>query len=104
MDDLKKNIENVILEIDDVVEMFYQQKTKDAYIKLDSVLADLLQVVDPIHAYEVEHPDDGVDSAGLTDALKETLSAMEEKDAILTADVLKYEVNEKLEMIMNAIQ
>lgn len=104
MDDLKKNIENVIHEIDDVVEMFYQQKTKDAYIQLDSVLADLLQVVDPIHAYEVEHPDDGVDSTVLTDALKETLSAMEEKDAILTADVLKYEVNEKLEMIMNAIQ
>ena len=104
MDDLKKNIANVIHEIDDVVEMFYQQKTKEAYIQLDSVLADLLQVVDPIHVYEVKHPDDGVDSAGVTDALKETLSAMEEKDAILTADVLKYEVNEKLEMIMNAIQ
>lgn len=104
MDNLKKNIENVIHEIDDVVEMFYQQKTKDAYIQLDSVLADLLQVVDPIHAYEVEHPDGGVDSAELTNALKETLSAMEEKDAILTADVLKYEVNEKLVMIMNAIQ
>ena len=104
MDSLKKNIENVIHEIDDVVEMFYQQKTKDAYIQLDSVLADLLQVIDPIHAYKVEHPDAGVDSESLTDALKETLSAMEEKDAILTADVLKYEVNEKLEMIMNAIQ
>mgnify|MGYP000899564927 CR=1 FL=1 len=100
MDNLKKNIEKVIHEIDEVVEMFYQQKTKEAYTRLDSVLADLLQVVDPIHGYEEEHPEEGVDSESLTDAL----SAMEEKDAILTADVLKYEVNEKLETIMNAIQ
>ena len=104
MDNLKKNIEKVIHEIDEVVEMFYQQKTKEAYTRLDSVLADLLQVVDPIHGYEEEHPEEGVDSESLTDALKETLSAMEEKDAILTADVLKYDVNEILETIMNAIQ
>ena len=30
MDNLKKNIEKVIHEIDEVVEMFYQQKTKEA--------------------------------------------------------------------------
>ena len=104
MDELKNNINNVIKEIDDVVELFYQQKTKDAYTQLDQVLGKLLQVVDPIHSYSVEHPEAEINAEDLTESLKETLSAMEEKDAILTADVLKYEVNEKLEMIMNAIQ
>ena len=36
-------------------------------------------------------------------ALKETLSAMEERDVVLVADVLKYEVIEKLNDIAEQI-
>ena len=39
----------------------------------------------------------------LLNALKETLSAMEERDVVLVADVLKYEVIEKLNDIAEQI-
>ncbi len=103
MNGLVSEIESIVNQISDVVKMFYQQNTKEAYQKLDGILGDLMGVVDQIHRYQTEHPECGIDMGDLMEALKETLSAMEEKDAILTADVLKYEVNEKLQMIMDAM-
>lgn len=100
MGNIKEKIEQNINEINEVVEMFYQQKTQEAYAQLDPVLGHLLGAIDAIVAYQQEHAEIEIDVNGLTEALKEALSAMEEKDAILMADVLKYEVIEKLEAMM----
>ena len=100
MGNIKEKIEQSINEINEVVEMFYQQKTQEAYTKLDPVLGNLLAAIDAAVAYQQEHSEIEIDVNGLTEALKEALSAIEEKDAILMADVLKYEVIEKLEAMM----
>lgn len=103
MENIKQQIEQNIEEIDAVVEMFYQQKTQDAYGQLDQILGKLMATVEAIMVYQQEHADAEIDISALTGALKEALSAIEEKDAILMADVLKYEVIEKLEMIMDSL-
>lgn len=100
MENIKQQIEQNIEEIDAVVEMFYQQKTQEAYSQLDQVLGKLMTVIETVAVYQQEHTDVEIDITGLTEALKEALSAMEERDAILMADVLKYEVIEKLEAIL----
>lgn len=100
MGNIKEQITQNINEIDEIVEMFYQQKTQEAYTKLDPVLGNLLISIDAVVAYQQEHSELEIDVNGLTEALKEALSAIEEKDAILMADVLKYEVIEKLEAMI----
>lgn len=100
MGNIREQIAQNINEIDEVVEMFYQQKTQEAYTKLDPVLGNLLASVDAAVAYQQEHAEIELDVNGLAEALKEALAAIEEKDAILMADVLKYEVIEKLEAIL----
>lgn len=100
MENIKQQIEQNIEEVDAVVELFYQQKTQEAYSQLDSVLGKLMAVIEMVAAYQQEHTEVEIDITGLTDALKEALSAMEERDAILMADVLKYEVIEKLEALI----
>jgi KaiC/GvpD/RAD55 family RecA-like ATPase len=97
MASLKEQVSNNIAQINEVVEMFYQQKTQEAYVQLDKVLGDFSIVVDSLYAYQQENSEAGVDVTVLLDALKEALSAVQEKDAILVADVLKYELIEKLE-------
>ena len=103
MGNIREQIAQNIQEIDEVVEMFYQQKTQEAYTKLDPVLGNLLAAIDAVVAYQQEHSEIEIDINGLTEALKEALSAIEEKDAILMADVLKYEVVEKLETMMSVL-
>lgn len=103
MEVLKEKIQNTIKEIDSVVELFYQQKEQDGYIELEKVVLNIMDTVNQIFSYQQQNPEFLVDEDGLTEALKETLSAMEEKDAILVADVLKYEVIEKFETIESSL-
>lgn len=103
MDNMKELVGQTITAIDEVVEMFYQQRTQEAYTQLDPVLGKLLSTIETVMAYQQEHTEVEIDIDGLTAALKEALSAMEEKDAILMADVLKYEVIEKLEAIASLL-
>lgn len=100
MEKIRQQIEQNISEIDAVVEMFYQQKTQEAYGQLDFVLGKLMATIETVVKYQQEHTEVKIDINGLTEALKEALSAMEERDAILMADVLKYEVIEKLEAMI----
>jgi KaiC/GvpD/RAD55 family RecA-like ATPase len=99
MASLKEQIEKSMAQMDDVVEMFYQQKTKEAYLQLDVVLGSFAENIESLCEYQQDHPEIGIDVEALTESLKEALSAMEERDAILVADVLKYELLEKLEGI-----
>ena len=103
MENIRQKIEQTISEVDMVVELFYQQKTQEAYIQLDPVLGNMMSAIEALMAYQQEHGELEIDVNSLTEALQEALSAMEEKDAILMADVLKYEVIEKMEAIADLL-
>lgn len=103
MKDLKKEIEIVIKDLERIVEMLYQQKIQDAYSELNTVLGKIMEITEVIQNYTAQNPDKEIYMEDLLNALKETLSAMEEKDVVLVADVLKYEVIEKLNDIVEQI-
>jgi hypothetical protein len=103
MASLKDQIKENMTEMDNVVEMFYQQKSQEAYLQLDIVLGNFSSVIDNLYTYQQEHPELKLDIVSIIEALKEALSALEEKDAILVADVLKYELLERMEEIVNVL-
>ena len=75
-------------ELEQVTEMFYQQKSKDGYEKLQVLLADISLYVSGVQDEEQQQE--------LLETLTEALDAMEQKDTTLLADILKYELLEKL--------
>lgn len=103
MENLQDMIRGVIQETDEVVEMFYQQKVQEAYTRLDFVTQDMLKAIEVIFQYKAENENLDIDENSLLDSLKEVVSAIEEKDSILVADVLKYEVIERLEAILEQL-
>lgn len=104
MNNIKKMIQDIDFDIERVVEEFYQQKTQDAYQHLTGTIEKMLVLVDKIAMIQKEQIENAIDGADLLNALKETVSAMEEKDSILVADVLKYEVQEKLKNLMEIVR
>lgn len=104
MNNIKKMIQDIDLDIEQVVEEFYQQKTQDAYQHLNGTIEKMLVLVDKIAMIQKEQIENAIDGGDLLNALKETVSAMEEKDFILVADVLKYEVQEKLKDLMEIVR
>ncbi|MBC8563002.1 hypothetical protein [Jutongia huaianensis] len=103
MKDLKKEIETVINDLDSIVEMFYQQKVQEAYSELNTALGKIMEITEVVQNYTAQNSDKEINMDILLNALKETLSAMEERDVVLVADVLKYEVIEKLNDIAEQI-
>ena len=103
MKDLKKEIETVINDLDSIVEMFYQQKVQEAYSELNTALGKIMEITEVVQNYTAQNSDKEINMHILLNALKETLSAMEERDVVLVADVLKYEVIEKLNDIAEQI-
>lgn len=93
--EIKKEIQEVNKKIDEIVELFYQQKNEEAYGKLNIALADFIYIIEMIQKQGNEKAQEN--AGDLNDALKQALEAMEQKDNILLADILKYEVMEKLE-------
>ena len=103
MKDLKKEIETVINDLDSIVEMFYQKKVQEAYSELNTALGKIMEITEVVQNYTAQNSDKEINMDILLNALKETLSAMEERDVVLVADVLKYEVIEKLNDIAEQI-
>ena len=62
-----------------------------------------MEITEVVQNYTAQNPDKEIYMDDLLNALKETLSAMEERDVVLVADVLKYEVIEKLNDVAEQI-
>lgn len=99
MAELKEKIEQIGEQIEEVSELFYQQKNGEGYTQLEKIIVGVAQVIET--AYAVYQGDDAVTAKiqKLTATLQETMEAMEDKDTILLADMLKYEVLEQLETL-----
>ncbi len=78
----------IISEIGEVTDLLYQQKIKEGYDKLNQLIQDLSVYISGITDEEQQQ--------ALLEALKEALSAMQENDITMLADILQYELADKL--------
>ena len=101
---LKESIEEIMNQIKETAELLYQQKYAGAYQKLDKLLIDFVDIIDNIYAYK-KNGDLDTDSTGrLTEMLKVALCALENKDYVLLADVLQYDILAELKKEYQVIE
>ncbi len=73
--------------IEEIVELCYQQKKVEAYNKLNFFIGELAKLM-------VEFSEDKVKQ--VNEILKDILAAMEEDDIVAIADLMEYELKEKI--------
>ena len=103
MGDLKYLLEESILLMRQTTELFYQQKTDEGYQQLDSTLAVLTETMGRIFKYKEEGHDILIDEHQLVQVLTEAMKAMEEKDTVLLSDILQYELEELLNLVLSVL-
>lgn len=101
--ELKTKITEIMQQIDSVTELFYQQKEQEGYSALNELLPNLVAGVDAIYQYKQQHDEIPFDEQELQTALVDAMNALEEKDTVLLADVLKYDIYEKYEAVAEAL-
>ncbi len=95
MNNIQYQISQVINEINDVTELLYQQKTKEGYLLLNGTLGKIMNIIDSIYQLRSEQ-NILFDDNRLINNLKTAMEAMENKDNIMLADILNYEIVEQL--------
>ncbi len=104
MTDIKKKIQELIQSLDAITELFYQQQDKKGMEELGAELPGLVALIDEMYLYKQEHEEMAFEDTQINEALQQMLSAMEDKDYVLLADVIKYEVIEKFQAIADGLE
>jgi PAS domain-containing protein len=87
---MEQSLFNRVMEqLQEVVTYLYQENIPEAYRQLAMVIPSLQQILDQMENEELQRE--------LMEKLQMALQAMENQDAILLADILSYEIMEKLQ-------
>ncbi len=89
--------------IDAVTELFYQQKEAQAYQGMAFLVDSMDKALQNILLYKSEHPEAEIDQVKIVSSLMEAMKAMEEKDTVLLADILNYELKETFTSIVEKL-
>lgn len=104
MTDIKKNIQERIQSMDAIAELFYQQQDGKGMEELSAELPRLVTAIDEMYLYKQEHEEMLFEDTQINEALQQMLSSMEEKDYVMLADVIKYEMIEKFQAIADGLE
>lgn len=103
MADLKNELQDIIENIGELTDSFYQQDNENGYLKLYTMLGDMTTVVDNLFLYNNNNKDLIFDDTKLIGGLTDAMNALEKKDTVLLADILQYDILEQFNQIVNQL-
>lgn len=102
-DKLYSELNETIQLINHTVINFYQQNLKQGYAELDKTLVSIINVMNHIYEFRINHPTMTLDESKFNETLKDAMTSIEINDYILLSDILKYDIVEQLEVIKSNI-
>lgn len=100
----KEFVKSVLEEVKGNIELFYQQKTGEALQQFGTVLTKVMNMVDTLFQYKEGHDGFLFDEEKVKTSLTEALTALEEKDMILFADIIQYDFVEYIEDLVQSME
>jgi len=100
----KNLVEKSIKDVEEVIELFYQQKLQEALNKFETVLGSMMTAIDNLFTYKAEHEGFKLDEAKLTNTLKDAMGALEQGDMVLLADILQYDYLEYMQELSDNME
>ena len=93
-----------IEEVKGIVDLFYQQKEKEALDQFTIGLSNMMTSIDALFTYRTEHDYFVLDEAQLTNILKDAMNALQDGDMVLLADILQYDYLEYMEELVGNME
>ena len=101
MADINTNIDDIKEKIENVTDLFYRQLNDLAYNKLNELLVGITELIKNLEAIDSDYSKGVI--IDLTSILMQCLEAMENKDTVLLADIMQYDLTEKIDEINSNI-
>jgi hypothetical protein len=97
---MKDKVLALKIRITTLTDYFYQQKSKEGYLELIGVIDDITIITELLSVRSSDS--DLVDiNRRLMEALQEAMNAMLQKDTVLIADIMQYEITDILDEIID---
>lgn len=94
-------LEEAIKLIDEISELFYQQKLEQGYNKFEDAVTMLTQLMNGLFTINLENSEFDTERDKIVQILTSAMQALEAKDTILLSDILQYELKELFVRIIN---
>lgn len=104
MSQQKELVQKSVNEVEEVIDLFYQQKLQEALNKFETVLSGIMTSIDILFAYKAENEEFVLDEGKLTNILKDAMGALEDGDMVLLADILQYDYLEYMQELLDNMQ
>ncbi len=104
MDRHKEIVKKSVKEIEEVVELFYQQKLQEALNKFETAIGGMMTAIDMLFTFRAEHEDFVFDEVKITNTLKEAMEALQNGDMVLLADILQYDYLEYMQDVVENME
>ena len=104
MSEQKELVAKSVDEVKEIVDLFYQQKEKEALNKFTVGLGNMMTAIDTLFAYRTVHEDFVLDEEKLTNILKDAMNALQDSDMVLLADILQYDYLEYMEELTDGME
>lgn len=91
MSEEKQKVVSTTDEIQEVIELFYEQNDKEAFEKFNLAIGNIMSMVDILHDYKNTDMDFEFDEIKVCNILKEAMDALQSDDKVLLADILQYD-------------
>ena len=102
MNQLKDWITSVVIILEETATLFYQQKRQEAYAKLLQGIDELTIIIGKLD--EIPANDSlNIDKDKLLNTLMEAMHALEDRDTVLIADILQYDLINRLKEICDIL-
>lgn len=94
MENLLEEINALTLKLDTISDFFYQQKDAEGYQGVNLILKDIEVCFAKVLQYKAENGNLEFDEKNFIKTLEECISALEQKDTVLLADILNYDIKD----------
>lgn len=102
MDFKEEIIQNINNNIERVTDLFYKQKHQEGYVEFITLIDDIFELLNAVASSNTEEECKALDQK-LRGTLMEAMEALTKKDHILLADILKYDIKDLLNEILDKL-
>jgi len=100
----KEQVVQTIQKVQEMVDLFYQQKQKTALDALYLTIGKITEAIDVLFDYKERKEDFQMDEQRLLSSLKECMDALESADYVLLADIFQYDFVEYMQELADHME
>ena len=100
----KKQVIKMTDDLQEVLDLFYQQNDHEAFAKFEGILEEIAKTIDNLAEYKKKHLEFEMDEKKIYNIFDEAMQALQVKDNVLMSDIFQYDFIEYINELLDEME